>query len=129
MTQLEIFAGGSQHSESNVADVQLSGIVDFSRKQTKPVLSLMSEVGLLLKLVLVMPATNACSERSFSVLHLIKSYPRSTMMQQRLNHLMVLSVHKEFTDKLSLIDVANEFISGSEHRKNVFSMEFSQSDK
>ena len=112
-----------------MADVQLSSIVDFFRKQTKPVLSLMSEVGLLLKLVLIMPATKACSERFFSVLRLIKSYLRSTMRQPHLNHLMVLNVHKEFTDKLSLIDVANEFISGSEYRKNVFSMEFSQSDK
>ena len=115
--------------QSDVANVQLSGIVDFFRKQTKPVLSLMSEVGLFLKLVSVMPATNACSDRSFSVLCLIKSYLRSTMRQQRLNHLMVLNVHKEFTDKLSLIDVANKFISGSEHRKNIFGMDFSQSDK
>ena len=112
-----------------MADVQLSSIVDFFRKQTKPVLSLMSEVGLFLKLVSVMPATNACSERSFSILRLIKSYLRSTMRQQCLNHLMVLNVHKEFTDKPSLINVAHEFISGSEHRKNVFGMEFSQSDK
>ena len=111
-----------------MSDVQLSGIVDFFQKQTKPVLSLMSEVGFLLKLILVIPATNACNERSFSVLHLIKSYLRSTMRQQCLNHLMVLNEHKEFTDKLSLIDVANEFISGSEHWKNIFGMEFSRSD-
>ena len=72
-TQLEIFSEDYQHSESDVADVQLSGIVDFFWKQTKPVLNLMSEVGLLLKLVLVMPATNGCSKKPFSVLRLMKS--------------------------------------------------------
>ena len=42
-----------------------------------------------MKLLLVMPATNATSERSFSALRRIKTYLRTTMTQQRLNHLMV----------------------------------------
>ncbi len=41
-------------------------------------------------LILVMPATNASSERSFSTM---KSYLRSTMGQARLNHLMTLHVY------------------------------------
>ena len=42
------------------------------------------------------------------------------MTQNRLNHLMVLTVHKERTDNLDLLDVANAFISGSEHRLYTF---------
>ena len=38
-------------------------------------------------------------------------------IQQRFNHLMVLHVHSDHTDKLNLVDVANEFI---EHRRQVF---------
>ena len=53
-----------------------------------------------LQLVLVMPATNATSERSFSALRRVKGYLRSTMSQQRLNNLMVLHVHKERTETL-----------------------------
>ena len=67
----------------------------------------MSAVCMLLSLVLVMPATNAVSERSFSCL-------------RRLNNVMVLHVHKNLTDKLSLVDIGNNFISGSSHRESLF---------
>ena len=40
------------------------------------------------------------SERSFSALHRVNNYLRSTVSQTRLNNLMVLHVHKEHTDKL-----------------------------
>ena len=63
----------------------------------------MSAVCKLLSLVLVMPATNAVSERSFSCLRRHKSYLRATMSQSRLNNVMVLHVHKSITDKLSLV--------------------------
>ena len=56
---------------------------------------LLNEVVTLMKLLLVMPATNATSERSFSAMQRVKSYLRSTMGQERLNHLMTLHVHKE----------------------------------
>ena len=42
------------------------------------------------------------------------------MRQDRLNHVMVLNIHKEQLDKLDLIAVANEFVSESEHRKRFF---------
>ena len=89
---------------------------------------LMSHVGILVVLMIVMPATNAVSERSFSATRRIKSYLRTTMSQQRLNHLMLLHVHKSSTDQLSLVDVANDFIAGSDHRKQVFGMKFLPSD-
>ena len=59
---------------------------------------------------LVMPASNAVSERSFSTLRRVKTYLRSTMCQDRLNYLIILHVHKERTDALDLKDVANEFV-------------------
>ena len=69
--------------------------------------SLLSQVSVVLKLVLIMPATNSTSERSFSALRRVKTYLRNTMGQERLNNLMVLHVHKEITDKLDLISIAN----------------------
>ena len=72
------------------------------------------------QLILVMPATNATSERSFSALRCLKSYLRSTMGNERLNHLMVLHVHKERTDKLDLKCVLNEFVGESVHRTSIF---------
>ena len=50
------------------------------------------------------------------------------MSQQHLNHLMLLHVHKNHIDGLNLIDVANDFIADSEHRKHVFGTEFKSSD-
>ena len=46
---------------------------------------LLSQVVKLVKLLPVMPATNAISERSFSAMRRIKTYLRSTMVQERLN--------------------------------------------
>ena len=45
-----------------------------------------------------------------------------------LNHLMVLHVHCDHTDKFNLVDVANEFIADNEHRRQVFANEFKETD-
>ena len=82
--------------------------------------SLLSEVVKLITLVLVMPAMNASSECSFSALRRVKTYLRSTMSQSRLNHLMILHVHKECTEKLDLMKVASDFVQNNDHRYNLF---------
>ena len=51
---------------------------------------LLSEICTLGKLMFVMPATNAVSERSFSTLKRVKTYLRSTTGEGRLNHLLPL---------------------------------------
>ena len=79
-----------------------------------------SSVWTAMKLLLVMPATNATSECSFSALRRIKSYLRSTMSQQRLNNLMLLYVNKDKTDVLDLRKTGQEFVSGREGRIRTF---------
>ena len=81
---------------------------------------LLSEISTLGKLLLVMPATNAVSERSFSALKRVKTYLRSTTGDHRLNHLMMLHVHKDKTDALTLVGVANDFVREKENRKQLF---------
>ena len=85
-----------------------------------PVPGINNDQSLIAKLILVMPPTNAISERSFSALRRVKIYLRSTMKQTCLNHLMILHVHKEKTDSLNLHDNGNEFVRCSEHRLSVF---------
>lgn len=46
-------------------------------------------------------------------------YLRANMLQERLNHLMLLHVHKERTDRLDLVHVANNF-AASPHRRDIF---------
>ena len=67
-----------------------------------------------------MPATNAISERSFSALKRVKTYLRSTTGDSRLNHLMMLHFHKDRTDAITLVDVANDFVGEKESRKQLF---------
>ena len=81
---------------------------------------LYSMVVQLVKLILVMPATNAISERSFSALRHMKTWLRSTMQQSRLNWYMILHIHKELTDALDLNKVANEFASRNFSRQTMF---------
>ena len=45
---------------------------------------------------------------------------RSTMLQPRLNFLMILNIYKEQLDDVDLSSIANEFVCGSEHRMHVF---------
>ena len=72
------------------------------------------------RLILVMPATNAASERSFSAMRRLKTYLRSTMRQSRLNHIMLLNINKQKIDDLDINTVADEFVRGSEHRLRFF---------
>ena len=67
-----------------------------------------------------MPTTNAVSERLFSALKRVKTYLRSTMGDSRLNNLIMLHVHKDRTDALTLVDVANDFVGEKENQKQLF---------
>ena len=42
------------------------------------------------------------------------------MTQSRLNHLILLHVHKDLTDKLDLAICTNDFVRGSNHRHHLF---------
>ena len=72
------------------------------------------------QLLIIMPARNSTSERSFSALRQINSYLRSSMSQARMNHLMMLHYHQAYTDSLDMKQVANEFISARDTREAVF---------
>ena len=62
-------------------DLSLGGIVNYLKTLSLAARSVYSEIVTLVELILVMPATNATSERSFSALCRIKSYLRTTMSQ------------------------------------------------
>ena len=76
------------------------------------------QLGKILKLILVLPATNAVSERSFSAMRRVKTFLRSSMSQQRLNNTMMLHVHRERLDQLDEQSVISEFVSHHTNRKD-----------
>ena len=80
--------------------------------------SLLFQVCTLTSLILVMPATNAVSERSFSALWRIKTYLRSAMTRPRLNSVvMTLNIHKTYLDILDLLEIGNEFAVRTQAKK------------
>ena len=123
-TQLKSFQR-EYHNRSENCNFSLMDIVeDFRAFKKDPnsqwKLDHYSQIVIALKLILVLPASNCTSERSFSAMKRIKTYLRTTMSQKRLNWLMILHVHKERTDKLSIERIVNLFVSRNEERLRIF---------
>ena len=100
--------------------VSLGECVAFLRDLSLSQKSFFSEVCRLARLILVMPATNAVSKRSFSAMRRLKTYLRSTMRQSRLNHVLLLNINREKVDQLDIDAIGDEFVRGSEHRLHQF---------
>ena len=103
-SQLLIFGNHFQSIPEKPSSPTIFDIKDFFVKLSTAQKNLLEQVGLVLKLILVM-------QRSFSSLCRIKTYLRTTMTQNRLNHLLLLHVHKEHTDSLELKSIINKFIA------------------
>lgn len=106
-TQLQIFS--SKYADAT-SKVSLKEILDYLRTLTEDQRAFFSQVNHLAKLILVMPASNAASKRSFSTMRKIKNYLRNTMGQVRFNNLMILNIYKEELDALDLTEIAKEFV-------------------
>ena len=73
----------------------------------------------LLKIYLTSPIASVTSERGFSCLKRIKTYLRSTMLQERLSSLAILNFESEFIKLINIEDVIDEFAS-NKNRKFAF---------
>ena len=63
------------------------------------------------RILLIIPITVASAERSFSKLKLIKSYLKSTMSQERLSRLAILSIEKGILAELECKNLISNFAS------------------
>jgi hypothetical protein len=70
------------------------------------------------RILLTIPVTVALVKRSFSKLKLIKTYLRTTMSQERLNGLAMISIKNEYLDKLNFDNLIEEFASKNARRSN-----------
>ena len=82
--------------------------------------TMLPEVHNLLRLYLTIPITSATSERSFSALKRVLTYLRSTMTEERLNHCLLLHIHKNVTDTLDIKEIAKDFINTNSERLSFF---------
>ena len=89
----------------------------------------MPEVTKLAELLLVLPVTNAVSERSFSAMKRIKTYLKNTTSGNRLNHSMLLHVHCKKTDQLNMIEITKGFVGDNQARLRTFGRFLEQKNK
>lgn len=75
----------------------------------------------ILQIALTICVSSASCERSFSALKRIKTYLRSTMQEDRLVDLAVLSVEREISQTLNLEDVIDKFCAHDKNRRIVLS--------
>ena len=70
------------------------------------------------RILLTIPVTIASTERSFLKLKLIKSNLKSTMSQERLSGLAILSIEKEMLTELECKNLINNFASQKARKIN-----------
>ena len=82
-------------------------MLDYIYKEK--LLDLYGNLSIALRLLLTLPVTVASGERSFSALKLIKTYLRSTMSQERLSGLALISIERSVRRSLDLEDIVSAF--------------------
>lgn len=75
-----------------------------------------ANIYLLYQFLLLLPATNATSERAFSTLKRVKTAIRNSMNQSRLVSLMLLHDNKDLTDSLDRQQIIKSFVSCHAYR-------------
>ena len=101
-----------QENTSSMSPTAFSteNIISVSAIGNSAVECMIPEVVSLLKFYLVCPVSSASAERSFSQLHRLKSYLRSTMSQKRLNSLLVSSMYTDELDQLDMQLLLEDFV-------------------
>ena len=61
-------------------------------------------------ILLTIPVTVASIKKSFSKLKLLKSYLRSTMSQERLNGLAILSIEQDLLENIEYKNLISKFV-------------------
>ncbi|XP_050547253.1 uncharacterized protein LOC126908954 [Daktulosphaira vitifoliae] len=62
-----------------------------------------------LRILLTLPITTASAERSFSKLKIIKNYLRTSMTQNRLSDLAIISIERDLCENLDYNDIIEKF--------------------
>ena len=118
--QLQLLPDAIRSSSTTIKEVtKIQTICDVLNDQPG-VKNLLTEVHKLLRIYYTIPVTTTSAERSFSALKRIKTYLRNSMTQQRLNHCMLLHVHRKETDELDLTDLGREFVTRKNDRRKEF---------
>ena len=88
----------------------------------RPLLRLLPQVVIPVKLLCVLPCSTATPERSFSQMRRMKNYMSSILGQARLNHLMVTAIHRDKLQELDISKLMSEFILINDERQKTFAI-------
>ena len=69
----------------------------------------MPNIGIVLRIMLTLPASVASGKRSFSSLKFTNNYLRTSMSQDRLNNLSLVSKESDLCETLGIDDIIKEF--------------------
>lgn len=113
------------HNESDIDGIDLYNEIialksHFAENQSDPrtilqylftndLISTFPNTAIALRILLTLPVSVASGERSFSKLKIIKNYLRSTMLQQRLSNLAIVSIEHQLLDSLDTSKLIEEF--------------------
>lgn len=108
---------------SEIKKLEMGSVKDLAEllilKHTS-ILPSVTDVATALKLFLTVPVTVASGERSFSKLKLIKTCMRSTMSQDRLSELAILSIESQHARQMDITDIVKDFAQKNARRKGRF---------
>jgi len=97
---------------------QMTSLIEFV-VFLEPFKDVFHELFRLCKIAIVTPVSSAACERSFSALKLIKSHLRTTMGDERLSHLGVLSIESRRAKSLNMDEFLKRFSSSHKNRRIV----------
>ena len=88
-------------------------IMEFTKK-----MDMFPNVMIAYRILLTVPVTVVSAERSFSKLKLLKSYLRTTMTQDRLNGLAILSIERNMLGSVDYEQIIDDFASRNARRNH-----------
>ena len=107
----------SSKTNSSVEKLTINNVLKFMR--ANDMCSIYPNLSTLYHIFLTLPMSSAGAERSFSRLKLIKSYLRSTMTEERLSGLALLSIERQFATELDYDKVMDYFAKMKPRRKKL----------
>jgi hypothetical protein len=120
---------GKSDIDANELYMELKFIQDFIPKENMGPVEILKflkwhdsfpNASIAYRILLTIPMTVASAERSFSKLKLLKSYLRSSMKQQRLTDLAMISLESEELEKIKYEHLIEDFISRNTKRMMLF---------
>lgn len=100
---------------SEKESLQITEVLKFMISQD--MVSSYPNLYVLYKIFYTLPVSSATAERSFSRLKLLKTYLRSTMCEERLSHLAILSIERNIAENIDFNRVIDTFSLMKNRRK------------